>query len=158
MNEEKNETLQEEKKEDVIDKALDLSPENIEKVKEQIANEIIDEHKLTEEQGVLFKQLCEEAEQPVQFLDKDFKLGPQELDIRKLSKKNLEQMFFRTQVQQITWLKNVHNTMLDVIRLLFVLLDHLGVENIAEATDAIESKLAEQTEVLKEFKKQNKSN
>lgn len=157
MNEEKKEILEQE---DVIEKPLDLSPENIQKVKDQIAKEIQDEHGLSDDEAETFKKLCEEADMPVEYLDKDFKLGNQELDIRKLSKKNFEQMLFRTQVQQIVWTKNVHNTLLDVIRLLFVLLDKLGVENIITSTDEVEAKIAEQTELLKKLKeqKENKSN
>lgn len=151
MNEEKKDTLQEN---EVIDKPLDLSPENIQKVKDQIAKEIQDEHGMTDEETELFKQLCEEAEMPVEYLDKDFKLGPQELDVRKLSKKNVIQMFFRVQVLNLVWIKNVHNTLLDLIRLNFVKLDHDGVENIVQATDDVEAKIAEQTELLKKLKEQ----
>ena len=157
MNEEKKEPLQ---NEEVIEKPLDITPENIQKVKDQIAKEIQEENNLTDEETEAFKKLCEEAEMPVEFLDKDFKLGPQELDIRSLSKRNWNQMLFRLQVQQLIWIKNLHNTLLDVIRLLFVKLDHDGIQDIVKATDDVEAKIAEQTEILKQLKaqKENKSN
>ena len=91
---------------------------------------------------------------PVEYLDKDFKLGDNELYIRSLSKRNYNQMIFRTLVLQNVYLKNVTSGLLDITRLLLVLLDKLGVEDIVKATDDIVDKINEQTELLKNLKKQ----
>ena len=99
--------------------------------------------------------MCEEATMPIEYLDKDFKLGQNELDIRSLSKKNLNQMLFRTLVLQNVYLKNVQTSLLDLTRLFLVLLDKLGVEDIVKSTDDIVEKINEQTEALKELKKQS---
>ena len=157
MIEEKKETLQEEG--GVIETPIEVNEENVQKVKEAIAEEVRQEAGISDKDAELFKQLCLEADMPVEYLDKDFKLGAQELDIRTLSKRNLNQMFFRTLVLQNVYLKNIQSSLLDITRLLLILLDKQGVENIVKATDDIIDKIAEQTEALKQLKKEtNKSN
>lgn len=91
---------------------------------------------------------------PVEFLDKDFKLGNQELDIRKLSQRNFKQMIFRTLVLQNVYLKNLTTSLIDITRLLLIKLDHDGVEDIVGATDDIIEKIAEQNKVHDLKKKQ----
>lgn len=142
----------------VIDSPIELNEETVEKVKEAIADEVIAEAGISEKQSGLFKQLCEEAAMPIEYLDKNFKLGENELDIRGLSKRNLNQMFFRTLVLHSVYLKNITSSLLDITRLLLVLLDHNGVEDIVKATDDIVDKINEQTEVLKNLKKQKEAN
>ena len=157
MNEKKNEPLQpnnEPEKEQVIEKPLDVTPENVKKVKEAIAEEVRQEAGISDDQAELFKQMCLEADMPVEFLDKDFKLGNQELDIRKLSQRNFKQMIFRTLVLQNVYLKNLTTSLIDITRLLLIKLDHDGVEDIVGATDDIIEKIAEQNKVHDLKKKQ----
>lgn len=152
MNEEKKENLE---NEEVIEKPLELNEETIAKVKEAVAEEVRQEAGISKEQSDLFRQMCEEATMPVEYLDKHFKLGDNELDIRGLSKRNLMQMFFRTLVLHSVYLKNIQSSLLDITRLLLIKLDKDGVENIVQATDDIIAKIAEQQEALKELKKQS---
>lgn len=144
--------------EEVIEKPLELNEETVEKVKAAIAEEVIAEAGIKEKESGLFKQMCEEAAMPVEYLDKNFKLGDNELDIRSLSKRNLNQMFFRTLVLHSVYLKNITSSLLDITRLLLVKLDHDGVPDIVKATDDIVDKINEQTELLKEIKKQQAEN
>lgn len=140
----KDEVKEEEGKESAINKPLDCTPENAKKVVESIAEEVRKDAGISEEQSAIFKQMCIDAEMPVEFLDKDFKLGPQELDIRKLSKRNLLQLFFRQQTLHQIYLKQILNSLVDITRLNLVLLDKLGVEDIVKATDDVQDKLSEQ--------------
>ena len=129
---------------EVLDTPIELNEENVQKVKEAVADEVRAEAGIPDEQSDLFKQMCEEAEMPVEFLDKDFVLGKNELDIRKLSNKNKFQMFFRTLVLHSVELKNIRSILLDIMRLILVFLDKYGVEDIVKATDDIVAKLSEQ--------------
>ena len=138
----------------VFEKPLELNEETVEKVKEAIAEEVRQEAGISDKDSELFKQMCLEADMPVEFLDKNFKLGAQELDIRGLSKKNTNQMFFRTLVLHSVYLKNITTSLLDITRLLLVLLDNQGIADIVKATDDIVDKINEQTEALKQIKKQ----
>ena len=149
MIEEKKETLQ---NEEVIEKPLELTEEAVAKVKEAIAEEVRQEAGIDDKSSELFKQMCEEATMPVEFLDKHFKLGENELDIRQLSKKNLNQMFFRTLVLHSVYLKNITTSLVDITRLLLIFLDKYGVEDIVKATDDIIEKIAEQNELNKKQK------
>ena len=114
MSEEKlNEKVQDEdhanegvKTNEYIEKPLELNEETVEKVKEAVAEEVRQEAGISDQDAELFKQMCLEADMPVEFLDKHFKLGAQELDIRELSKKNTNQIFFRALVLQNVYLKN----------------------------------------------------
>ena len=158
MNEEKKENLE---NEEVIEKPLELNEETIAKVKEAVADEVRQEAGISEEQSDLFRQMCDEATMPVEFLDKHFKLGDNELDIRQLSKRNLNQMMFRTLVLQNVYLKNIVTSLIDLTRLMLIKLDHDGVEDIVKATDDIIEKIAAQNELNKKqklVKPENKSN
>lgn len=156
MSEEKNNpnVVDEPQNDGVIEKPIELNEETIEQVKARIADEVREEAGISAKDSDLFRQMCEEASMPVEYLDKDFKLGDNELDIRSLSKRNYNQMIFRTLVLQNVYLKNVTSGLLDITRLLLVLLDKLGVEDIVKATDDIVDKINEQTELLKNLKKQ----
>lgn len=149
MNEEKKETL---KNEEVIEKPLELNEETIAKVKEAVAEEVRQEAGISDEQSELFRQMCDEATMPVEFLDKHFKLGDNELDIRQLSKKNFNQMIFRTLVLHSVYLKNIVTSLVDLTRLMLIKLDHDGIEDIVKATDDIIEKIAAQNELNKKQK------
>ena len=136
--------IEEKENGEVIDTPIELNEENVQKVKDAIADEVRAEAGISDEQSDLFKQMCEEAMMPVEFLDKDFTLGQNELDIRSLNKKNKEQMLFRTLVLHSVELKNIRSILLDIMRLLLVFLDKYGVEDIVKATDDIVAKLSEQ--------------
>lgn len=127
----------------------EITQEVIDQVKEKVADEVRKEAGIGEEQSEAFRQMCEEACMPVEYLDKDFKLGPNELDIRTLSKRNQNQMFFRTLVLHGVYLRNISKSLIDVTNLLLVLADKLGVQDIIHATDEVLDKIREENETLK---------
>ena len=153
MLEEKNQEILDE---EVIEKPIELNEKSIKAVKDAIAEEVRKEAGISDKDSELFRQMCEEATMPVKYLDKDFKLGDNELDIRSLSKKNLNQMFFRTLVLHSVYLKNIMTSLVDITRLLMILLDKQGVENIVQATDDIIEKITEQNKALKQVLKNAK--
>lgn len=125
--------------------------EDIQNLKEQIKDEVIQENAPTESQNELFQKVLEEASMPVEMKDEDFKLGESELDIRKLSKKNLEQMMFRQGVLNAIYLKQCLTSLVDVTRLLMVIADKIGVEDIVEATDLVIEKVTTKNQELKDL-------
>jgi len=127
------------------------SEEDIAELKEQIKEEVVAENAPNEEQNKLFEKVLEEASMPVSMTDKDFKLGDNELDIRKLNPKNTKQMMFRQGVLQNVYLKQIMTSLVDLTRLLMVVCDKLGVEDIVGATDDVIEKVAEKNQQLKEI-------
>ena len=127
------------------------SEEDIAELKEQIKEEVVAENAPNEEQNELFKKVLEEASMPVEMTDKDFKLGDNELDIRKLNKGNYKQMMFRQGVLQNVYLKQIMTSLVDITRLLMVVCDKIGVEDIVAATDDVIEKVAEKNQQLKEI-------
>lgn len=127
------------------------SEEDIAKMKEQVKQEVIEDNSPNEEQKKLFEKALEEATMPVSMTDKDFKLGDNELDIRNLSKKNKDQMFFRQNVIMIATLRQCMTSLVDLERLIMVVADKLGVEDIIGATDDIIEKVSKQRKELKEI-------
>ena len=121
--------------EETVLKAMD-----VEAIKKKIAEEVKEQANIKEEEAGLFEKMLEEATMPVVLDDDEFKLGPSELDIRGLSKRNTNQMFFRTLVLQNVYLKQLLTASLDQIRLLMVICDKLGVVNISKATDEVARK------------------
>lgn len=132
---------------------LKFTEKDVEKVKEAIAEEVINHSGISKEESEAYNKILEAATMPVELLDSLFKLGDQELDIRKLCKKNKDQMFFRQQTLEIVYLKAISQSLVDVIRLLMIIADKLGVENIIQATDDIIEKQREQHEELKNLGK-----
>lgn len=124
--------------------ALKLTKETADALREQIKKDKLAELGISEEQSKDFLKLCEEALMPITMTDKEFKLGQGELDIRNLSENNKYQMFFRTLVIQNVWIKQLSNSLLDITRLLMVVIDKLGIEDISAATDEVIEKAQEQ--------------
>ena len=146
--------MAEEKKFNEEGVAVVNSAEDIEKVKEEIKDEVIEEHGVSEETSKLYNELLKEVQMPVGMEDADFKLGINELDIRKLNKRNKEQMTFRQGVLTNVLLKNISTSLVDIIRLLMVLADKFGIDDIIKATDDIIEKTAKQRAELKGFVKE----
>ena len=136
-----------EEKQNELQDAL-LTEEGIKTTVDEIKEEVIKEHGLDEKQAELFMKMLEEANMPVKMTDADFKLGAQELDIRSLNKKNLTQMMFRSLVLSNVYNKHVLSSLVDIMRLIMVIADKMGVENIVKATD----------EIIEKTKKQNNFN
>ena len=130
-----------------------VTEEDVEKVKEGIKEAVIKEHGIDEEQAKLYEQMVKEAQMPVTMKDEDFELGIQELDIRGLSKKNKEQMFFRSLVLFNVYSKQILTSLIDTTRLLMIIADKLGIEDIIEATDDILEKIAKQRQDINDFMK-----
>ena len=110
---------------------------DVEEIKKSIAEDVMKQADISEEESQTFMELLEEATMPVAMTDEEFKLGPSELDIRGLSNRNTNQMIFRTLVLQNVYLKQLLTASLDQIRLLMVIADKMGVENISKATDQV---------------------
>ena len=119
---------------------------SVEELKKKVAEDVKANANIKPEETDTFMEMLQEAMMPVTMTDEEFELGSKELDIRSLSKKNTTQMLFRTLVLQNVYLKQLLTASIDQIRLLMVLADKMGVENISKATDEV---------VLKEKKKNN---
>lgn len=127
------------------------SEEDIAAVREQIEDEVIDEHSIDETQQKLFEKALEEASMPVELTDEKFKLGASELDIRNLNKKNFNQMMFRIGALQIVYGKQILTSLVDLTRLCMVIADKLGVDDIVAATDEVIEKVTNKNKELKEL-------
>ena len=127
---------------------------------EAVKKNIIEKSGMSEEDAEMALEMLDEADMPVAITDEDFKLGRRELDIRKLSDDNFKQMFFRTLLTQGVWLRNISNLLIDLIRLVYVELDALGVENILKKEDAVLSKIHKQQNerIAKEILEKQKKN
>lgn len=134
-----------------------LTEKDVEEVKKVVEEEVIKANSMTEKESEIYKKILEEAEAPVEIDDSKFELGKNELDIRKLSKKNKEQMHFRQSALLLTYLRAVSQSQVDIIRLLMIIADKLGIENIIQATDDIIEKQKEQHDSLKGIIKENKN-
>lgn len=135
-----------------------LTSAEIERAKEELRAELRAQYNLTPEQVEEFLRSAEEANQPIPFDDEHFELGAKEPDIRSLSTENKIQMLFRTQVQTIVALRGINSSLIDIMRLILVLLDKIGVENITKGVDSILHKLAKQNqETLKGVLPNNKN-
>ncbi len=122
---------------EIEDVDLGLGEKDVQKVKAEVEKKVVENHVLNKEQQRIFNRIMDEAHAPVHFSDSKFKLGENELDIRDLSKKNKEQMNFRQGTLNLVYLKQILTTLIDISRLLMVVADKLGVEDIVAATDVV---------------------
>lgn len=120
---------------------IELTEEDVQKVKSAVKKAQLDATKLSPEQQAMLDQIYKEADMPIILNDKDMVLGKQELDIRKLSTKNWRQMEFRQLILQNIYLKQVVMNGTDLLRLMLVLLKKLGVEDPIQATDDVQAEI-----------------
>lgn len=127
-----------------------LREEDVAKVKKAIDQAHIDASTLSEHDQEILRQMHEAAKLPIELDDFNFKMGEQELDVRKLSRTNWRQMEFRQLVLQNIYLKQIVMGNTDILRMLMVIADKLGVEDIVGATDEVIDRIE-----AKEKEKQN---
>lgn len=120
---------------------IELTEEDVQKVKSAVKKAQLDATKLSPEQQAMLDQIYKEADMPIILNDKDMVLGKQELDIRKLSTKNWRQMEFRQLILQNIYLKQVVMNGTDLLRLMLVLLKKLGVDDPIQATDDVQAEI-----------------
>ena len=120
-----------------------LTKEQKAELKESAKKIAMKEFDLKEEDALLLEQAMKEARMPVSLTDKDFKCGEGELDIRKLSPENINQMMFRMATLNVVYGRQLAQSLVDIMRLLMLILKKLGYEDIIKATD----------ELLEELKK-----
>ena len=111
--------------------------ENFVKEKEEKA---VEGTELSPEERLIVEKIYEEAKMPTVLHDDKIVCGEGELDIRNLTRKNRDQLFYRVEMLNLVYLRRLHDSLTDILRLLIVMLRNQGVENISEAlSDAIES-------------------
>ncbi len=96
---------------------------------------------LSEEQQAKLKEAVEALKLPVEFTDKDFKMGEGELDIRQLNKKNTIQVFFRLFASLVAYIKDLNDNVIDVERLIMILLKKNGVTDVVKETEDVMNEL-----------------
>lgn len=139
----------------VEEKDVTLTKEDEEKVLKAIKQAHLDTTKLPKETQDVFKELMERAKLPIRYDDKDFQMGEQELDVRHLSRANYRQVEFRMMATVLSYIRQISMSLVDNTRMLMVIADKLGVEDIVKATDDVVDK----TYALEEEKKdKNKLN
>lgn len=162
-----NEKVEETKTEGAAESAPLTEEEQAEKraaakkaVLDAIKKDVIDKSGMSEEDAQLAIEMLDEADMPIAITDEEFKLGKRELDIRNLSDANYKQIVFRTLITQGVWLRNVVHELTDVIRLMYVVLDAMGVKNLLKTEDSVIAKLTrERNELVREqILKQSKKN
>ena len=123
-----------------------ITKENVEQFRGARKKRKLEENQLTEEQVELTKEVLEIAKEPVEMSDEDFKLSEGELDIRKLSKENREQLIFRGYALQLVYLRSLVQGQTDLMRMLMVFGDKLGVDNWQQALEEVILKSQKETE------------
>lgn len=146
MNEEKLEV----KEEDVS-----LTKEDEKKVLNAIKQAHLDATKLTPEAQAALKDMMDKAKLPIEYNDKDFKMGDQELDVRHLNRANYRQVEFRLMSTMMSYVRSINMSLVDILRMLMVLADKLGVEDIVKATDDVLEKIENKEEEKKLAKDKN---
>lgn len=124
-----------------VEEEIELTEKDVRKVTKAIKKAQLDATKLTPETRKIFEEIMEKAKMPIHLEDKDIKLGEQELDVRDLNNKNWRQMTFRQQILTNIYLKQIVMGNTDILRMLMVIADKLGVKDIVKATDEVVEKI-----------------
>lgn len=147
--EQPNEKVEEPKVEMTEEEKVAKREESKKAVLEAIKQKAIKDSGMSEEDAKAALEMLNEANMPVIMKNEDFKLGPQELDIRGLSEENYKQMMFRVTLLNGVYLRNLVKIGQDIINLLFVELDTMGVENLLKSSDKVLERLQkEQNEMV----------
>ena len=115
--------------------------EQIDEVKKKHEKRVIEQSELRKEDQEIFEEMLKEAKMPVEMTDEKFVLGESELDIRNLSAKNYKQMMFRSQVLENVYLRQIVQSMTDIMRLQMVLLRKNGVIDINKELEELDNDL-----------------
>ena len=133
--------MNENEEKEVNEQEVELTPEDEEKVLGAIKQAHLDASKLSPETQAIFEDMLRKAKLPIRLDDKDFQMGEQELDVRHLNRANWRQMEFRQLILMNIYLKQVVMGNTDILRMLMVIADKLGVEDIIGATDDVIEKI-----------------
>lgn len=133
-----------------------LTKEEKKQLKDSAKKLATDQVELSEHDKEVIETALKEAKMPVKLTDKDFKLGEGELDIRKLSQENLNQMMFRMQMLNVVYGRQIAQSLVDVMRLVMIVLKKLGCDDIIKETDDLLEELKER--VSKDVEKVNDKN
>ena len=127
----------------------ETSEKTLENFKEEKKEKFLGDVTPNEEEKELAKKIFEEARMPLELKDDDVKCGEGELDIRKLSQKNRDQMIYRALMLNLVYLRQMCQNQTDSFRLQAAELRALGVKNI---TSAIEETIKQMAKELDEGK------
>ena len=142
-----NQETSEEEEEEIADLDAGLKEEDIQGVKDAVSDKVKKNHVLNPDQQRIFEEILSAAKMPVKMDNKDFKLGENELDIRWLSKQNRDQIIFRMSVLENVYLKQILTSLIDISRLLMVIADKIGVEDIIGKTDEVIEKVEKEQQI-----------
>ena len=104
------------------------------------------EVKITKEQSKKLEEMLEQMKMPIVLDDKEFAMGEKEIDIRKLSARNREQMFFRQNMLTNVYLRDIAVSLVDTQRLLMLVLTKMGVKDIGKELNELLEKLIKKGE------------
>ncbi len=143
----------EEKVVEIEDVDAGLKDSDVQAIKKENERRVKEQHVLNKDQQRIFTKILKEAKMPVKIKDEDFKLGENELDIRGLSSANRTQMLFRELTLENIYLKQCLTSLIDISRLLMVIADKLGVEDIVASTDDVIEKVEKKEKIKEQLKK-----
>lgn len=143
----------EEKVVEIEDVDVGLKDSDVQAIKKENERRVKEQHVLNKDQQRIFTKILKEAKMPVKIKDSDFKLGENELDIRGLSSANRTQMLFRQFTLMNVYLKQVLTSLIDETRLLMVIADKIGVEDIVASTDDVIEKVEKKEKLKEQLKK-----
>ena len=130
--------------EQIAEEDVKITEKDVQKVNKAIKEAQLDATKLSPENQRLFERMLQEADMPIVIQDKDMKIGKQELDVRLLSRANWRQMEFRQLALHNVYLKQIVMGNTDILRMLMVIADKIGVKDIVQATDDLLDKISAQ--------------
>lgn len=119
--------------------------EAVQKTKEELVEKAAENLKPTDEEQKLIDEAIKEVNGPIVLKDDKVVLGQQEVDIRKLSKANKDQISFRLSSQQLAYAKFDSQTLTDIMRLLMVIIKILKPGcNISDEIDDAMNQLSKE--------------
>ena len=117
----------------------------VEATKEELVEKAAKDLKPTDEEQEMIEKAIKEANGPIVLRDDKIVLNDQEIDIRKLSKANKDQITFRLLCQQLGYDRFMNQTMTDIMRLLMVIIKLLKPGcNISEEIDGVMDQLTQE--------------
>jgi hypothetical protein len=124
--------------------------ETINAIKQEAKKQATERVSMTKEEIELNKECFAAASMPIDFKDEDVVLGAGEVDIRKLSKDNLNQMLFRLLAVQTSQTRQLTQVVIDMERLLMLLLGQMGIkpEDLSTKLTEMINKLTKESEKI----------
>lgn len=134
-----------------------LTKQQKSQAKDKMKEMAMQDNSVSPEEMKKLEEMMKIAKMPIELKDSDIQMGEGEVDVRKLSEESYKQLIFRLFTLNNVYVRDLCTSLIDVMRLMMILLEKLGIDDVPTAMDQLMDKLSKQMK-SKQMKSKQKLN